>query len=358
MTELLLLVDGNNLAYRSRYTLGDKRGAQGRPSGVVYGSLHLLRQLLQRFNPAGVLVAFDGGRHEKTRIDPSYKGHRGPKVLPKALSPLGKVPRFIRSQRMPRVVGPRETFPAAQAPLLRPDDRFLEQVDDLYRLVQAAGLPSMRLKGFEADSVIGALVQLTEAKGVPVIIVSADHDFHQLVTERVRVYDDVKKALWDIAAVTNHYQLVVPREVSVYKALAGDTSDHVKGVVGCGPVMALKAIDVLRRELGQASYVHRLSDPPDARTRRVVAALQASGLDTVAEQVPALGRSYQPVDIPRAGRAILSPGRRRCTPPTAELSVVQALVARYGLLLLGDWLTRLTERTWTLTEWMEAADAS
>ena len=119
----------------------------------------------------------------------------------------------------------------------------------------------MRLKGFEADSVIGALVQLTEAKGVPVIIVSADHDFHQLVTERVRVYDDVKKALWDIEAVTNHYQLVVPREVSVYKALAGDTSDHVKGVVGCGPVMALKAIEVLRRELGQAPYVHRLCGP-------------------------------------------------------------------------------------------------
>ena len=107
MAELLLLVDGNNLAYRSRYTQGDKRGAQGRPSGVVYGSLQLLRQLLQRFNPAGVLVAFDGGRHEKTRIDPTYKGHRGRKVLPKAptLSPLGKVPRFIRTQRMPRVGG-------------------------------------------------------------------------------------------------------------------------------------------------------------------------------------------------------------------------------------------------------------
>ncbi len=80
---------------------------------------------------------------------------------------------------------------------------------------------------------------------MPVIIVSADHDFHQLVTERVGVYDDVKKQLWDIEAVTNHYQLAV-----------------------------------------------------------------------------------------------------------------QALVARYGLLLLGDWLTRLTELTWTLTEWMEAADAS
>jgi 5'-3' exonuclease len=251
---------------------------------------------LHEYNPAGMLVAFDGGRHEKTRIDPEYKGHRGPKVLPKApaLSPLGKVPRFLRAQRMPRlpkVGGPRQPFPTAQAPLL-PDDRFREQVDDLCLLVRAAGLPTVRLKGFEADSVIGAVVQLTEAKGVPVIIVSADHDFHQLVTERVRVYDDVKKVMWDIEAVTQHYQLVVPREVSVYKALAGDASDHVKGVVGCGPVMALKAIEVLRRELGQAPYVHRLSDPPDRRTLRVVAALEASGLEKVAVQVPALVRSY------------------------------------------------------------------
>jgi 5'-3' exonuclease len=145
---------------------------------------------------------------------------------------------------------------------------------------------------------------------------------------------------------------VVPREVSVYKALAGDASDHVKGVVGCGPVMALKAIAVLRRELGQAPYVHRLADPPNQRTRRVVAALQASGLDKVAEQVPALVRSYQLVDIPRDGRAILAPVRRRCGQPPADVAVVQALVQRYGLLLLGDWLARLTARTWDLEAWI------
>jgi 5'-3' exonuclease len=361
MAELLLLADGNNLAHRSRHTQADKRGQGGQPSGVVYGNVSLLRQLLLRFNPAGVLVAFDGGRHEKTRIDPNYKGHRGPHVLPKApaLSPLGKVPRFLRAQRqpkVPRVVGPRQTFPSQQAPLAEPDDRFPEQVDDLYVLMRAAGLPTVRLKGFEADSVIGAVVQLTEAKGVPIIIVSADHDFHQLVTERVRVYDDVKKAMWDIEAVTQHYQLVVPREVSVYKALAGDASDHVKGVVGCGPVMALKAIEVLRRELGQAPYVHRLSDPPDQRTRRVVAALEASGLEKVAAQVPALVRSYQLVDIPRAGQAILEPVRRRCAPTKADAAVVQALVARYGLLLLGDWLTQVCARRWPLTAWLEAVE--
>jgi hypothetical protein len=40
------------------------------------------------------------------------------------------------------------------------------------------------------------------------------------------------------------------------------------------------------------------------------------------------------------------------------VAVVQALIARYGLVVLSGWLMRLPARTWTLTEWMEAADAS
>jgi DNA polymerase-1 len=143
-----------------------------------------------------------------------------------------------------------------------PEADFKGRVRDLYRLFRAAGVPSLWLKGYEADSVIGAVVQLTEPAGVPVIIVSADKDFHQLVSERVRVYDDVKKELWDPSAVRALYQVEEPREVSTDKALVGDHSDGVKGVHGCGPVMAKKAIAVLRQELGRAPYIRRLSDPP------------------------------------------------------------------------------------------------
>jgi hypothetical protein len=120
------------------------------------------------------------------------------------------------------------------------------QLRDLTRLLRAAGVPTVRLDGVEADSVIGALC--TEPAGDALtLIVSSDHDFHQLVSDRVRVFDDVKKKLWDIAAVKVHYQLRDPREVSAYKALVGDISDGVKGVPRCGPVKARKVCTVLRR---------------------------------------------------------------------------------------------------------------
>jgi hypothetical protein len=111
--------------------------------------------------------------------------------------------------------------------------------------------------------------------------VSADHDFHQLVDDRVRVFDDVKKKLWDRAAVKAHYQLREPREVSTYKALVGDVSDGVKGVYRCGPVKARKVCTVLRRRLREPPYLQRLCDPPDWVTARVLRSLTNDGLGAV-----------------------------------------------------------------------------
>jgi hypothetical protein len=98
----------------------------------------------------------------------------------------------------------------------------------------------------------------------------------------------MKKKLWDVAAVKAHYHLREPREVSAYKALVGDLSDGVKGVPRCGPVKARKVCTVLRRLLREAPYIHRLSDPPDRLTQRVILPLT---------------RGYWLVDIPSAGWA-------------------------------------------------------
>jgi hypothetical protein len=182
-------------------------------------------------------------------------------------------------------------------------------------------VPTVRLDGVEADSVIGALCASREhseaaarassvarespTRSVLTIIVSSDHDFHQLVDERVRVFDDVKKTLWDVAAVKAHYRLREPREVSTYKALVGDVSDGVKGVYRCGPVTARKVCTVLRRLLREAPYLHRLSDPPDRVTARVLQSLARAGLGSVAGRLPALLRCYRLVDIPSAGLAVL-----------------------------------------------------
>jgi DNA polymerase I len=286
MGTVRLLIDANNLAHRARHTQAELQISDGRPSGVVYGSLSMLRALLARFNPAGLVVAFDGGHAEKTAIDPRYKAHRR---LPRpalvrtgAPSPSGGDPWRLDWRRRER----RQAF-------WDPEVAFHQQLTDLAELLRAAGVPVVRLPGVEADSVIGALCAVPR-DGLT-IIVSSDHDFHQLVDERVRVFDDVRKKLWDVAAVKAHYRLREPREVSTYKALVGDSSDGIKGVHRCGPVKARKVCTVLRRLLREPPYVHRLCDPPDYVTARVLRSLTHDGLGGVAAAAWGAHRARPPL---------------------------------------------------------------
>jgi DNA polymerase-1 len=76
MATVRLLIDGNNLAHRAKHTHAELSTSTGQASGVVFGCLRMLRALVERFNPAALVVAFDGGDREKTDIDPRYKAHR------------------------------------------------------------------------------------------------------------------------------------------------------------------------------------------------------------------------------------------------------------------------------------------
>jgi DNA polymerase-1 len=288
MSDVCVIVDGHNLAHRAKHTQADLCTSKGVPSGVVHGSLNMLRAIVNRFNPAALIVVFDGGRQEKMLIDPTYKSHRPtPLRLDTGLTPLG---------RLRRTPGLRRAFPATGRSPLPPgagegaQDPFERQVADLGRLLRAAGVPVLRLKGHEADSVIGALVASPTLAETPLVIVSCDHDFLQLVDDRVRVFDDVRKSMWDAKAVRKHYHLKTPREVSAYKALVGDKSDGVKGVYKCGPVMARKVIRVMGRFIRQPPYVQRLAWPSNEVTQRVIGAWIREGLVLVANDVTTLLR--------------------------------------------------------------------
>lgn len=73
---------------------------------------------------------------------------------------------------------------------------------------------------------------------------------------------------------------------------------------------------------------------------------------TVQNQV---GQRDKPSDQ-LAGRAILDPVRRRCVQPAPDQRTLQALIARYELVLLAGWLARLSERTCTPEEFLGDVD--
>ena len=150
----LFLLDGTALAYRSHFALARSglSRADGRPTGATYGFTMTLRRILEDEAPDLVAVALDAPgrtfRHERFE---SYKATR---------------------QKAP--------------------DEMVAQLDWIRAVIKAHGVTLFEVKGYEADDVIGTLALEGERRGHEVFIVTADKDFLQLVSERVRLYNVFK----------------------------------------------------------------------------------------------------------------------------------------------------------------------
>ncbi len=206
MKKLTLIIDGHNLAYRCYYQPNLKRlrrPSDKKKSGVYHGFLANLHQLCTQFQPDHLVVAFDpaDGAENKRKDYAEYKANR-----------IGKVKKSL-----------------------------IRQVVDLQLTLLHLGVRIICVKGVEADDVIWHLAQITKEIKHQGIIVSRDHDLLQCVTKHIRMYDGVKKEMWDRKAVKQRYH-IRPERIPVYKALVGDTTDNIAGVRGIGPKGALKLV--------------------------------------------------------------------------------------------------------------------
>src|SRR5262245_66593690 len=71
-------------------------------------------------------------------------------------------------------------------------EELLPQLEWIRRVVEARGIPFLRVSGYEADDVIGTLARREAEKGHDVWIVSGDKDMTQLVGPRGRLYNLLK----------------------------------------------------------------------------------------------------------------------------------------------------------------------
>ena len=76
----IILVDGNNLLFRSYYATAYQgvimKNSKGFPTNALYGFINMMNKIISEENPSYILVAFDKGktfRHEKYE---SYKDGR------------------------------------------------------------------------------------------------------------------------------------------------------------------------------------------------------------------------------------------------------------------------------------------
>jgi len=203
----LLLLDGHSLAYRAYYALPVENFSTttGQPTNAVYGFASMLINVLRDEQPSHVAVAFDVSRQT------------------------------FRSQAYAEYKATRQATPT----------EFKGQVPLIRELLEALGIPSVAVDGFEADDVIATMTMEAVADGAQVLIVTGDRDAFQLVTDRVTVLYP-RKGVSDLArmtpaAIVDKYGLE-PSQYPDYAALRGDPSDNLPGIPGVGEKTAAKWI--------------------------------------------------------------------------------------------------------------------
>ena len=217
----IILVDGNNLLFRSyyatAYTGNFMKNSEGFPTNGIYGLVNMLNKIINEEKPEYIAVAFDVGktfRHEKYA---DYKAGRN------------ETPDELKMQ-----------FPVAK------------------KIIEAMGIKYLECDGYEADDIIGTLAKKAyDDKNFIATIVSSDKDLLQLINEEVDVKllktkDYIrmnKQTFFDTYGID-------PIRMIDLKALMGDSSDNIKGVKGIGEKTALK----LLQEYGSLDNIYNNID--------------------------------------------------------------------------------------------------
>ena len=198
----IYLIDGSGYIFRAFFGIRPMTRPDGTPVNAVFGYTNMLIKLLNDHKSDGFAVIFDAGRESfRNEFYPEYKAHR-----PDA---------------------PEELIP--QFALIREATR-------------AFNLPSIEMKGYEADDLIATYAQHAKAAGVQVTIVSSDKDLMQLVEPGIDLFDPMKNVPIGEEQVLDKFG-VAPNRVVDVQALAGDSVDNVPGVPGIGIKTAAQLIN-------------------------------------------------------------------------------------------------------------------
>lgn len=204
----LLLIDGNNLLFRSYYATAAMGNLMQNSMGVytngLFGFVSTMSALLKG-DFTHILVAFDcRGKTFRHAQFAEYKGTR--KETPEELK--------------------------MQMPLVR------EYLD-------AAGIPRYELDPYEADDIIGYATKHFADDFDAIEVYSNDHDMLQLLSPKVSQVIS-KKGLTEVEIFTPENMVeklgIRPEQIPDYKGLVGDSSDNIPGIPGVGDKTAIKLL--------------------------------------------------------------------------------------------------------------------
>lgn len=207
MMEKVVLVDGNNLLFRSYYATAYSgnimRNKEGFPTNGLYGFVNMMNKIIAEEKPNYIMVAFDIGktfRHEKYE---QYKGGRK------------ETPDELKMQ-----------FPVAK------------------KILTAMGIKYLECEGYEADDIIGTVsLWCDKDPKYEALIVSSDKDLLQLISDETTV--KLLKMKDHVMMTKDKFREIYgfePSKMIDLKALMGDASDNIPGVKGIGEKSAIKLL--------------------------------------------------------------------------------------------------------------------
>ncbi len=201
----LILIDGKSVFYRGYYAMGALGLADGTPTGGVYGFAAIAMEIVSKLKPTKVVVAWDSQTSANQR---------------------------------------REIYPEYKAGRVKPGEDFYTQIPLLKELMASFGWEFVEVENYEADDIIGTLSLQADndfdANGKclwETFIISSDLDMLQIVDENTRMlrilkgFSKIEEI--DVAEVEAKYGIKKSQFLD-FKALKGDSSDNIPGVLGVG----------------------------------------------------------------------------------------------------------------------------
>lgn len=207
MLQRLLIIDSNALIHRSFHALPKLTNPDGKEIQGVYGFCLVFLKILKLFKPDYIVAAFD-------LPHPTFRHQQ------------------FKDYKATRVRAPQELYD--QIPLVK---EFLGYIN----------VPVVEQAGYEADDLIGSIVEHYKKKeNFEIIILTGDLDTLQLVDSNVKVCTFKKgisdNIMYDEESIKTRFGGLKPKELVEFKGLKGDVSDNIPGVKGIGDKTAVQLV--------------------------------------------------------------------------------------------------------------------
>ncbi|MEO8638258.1 MAG: DNA polymerase [Candidatus Taylorbacteria bacterium] len=232
----LILLDVHAILHRAYHALPEFSSSKGEPTGGLYGLSTMLLKIVEELKPDYIAACYD--LPEKTYRHEAYEGYKAGRK--------------------------------------KADDALVSQIIRSRDIFKAFGIPMYEKAGFEADDMLGTIVEKitnhkskTKNNDIDIVIASGDMDTLQLVDgKKVQVYTLRKgikdTILYDEQAVLERFGFG-PKLLPDYKGLRGDPSDNIIGIKGIGE----KTATLLIKEFGMIEEMYKALKKGEERFKKI-----------------------------------------------------------------------------------------